>query len=208
VVLTSTWTQIASYRLDTARFITPTGAGKFDINNEEGWTLLPNKQILTVDAYVFQYNATGTNSEAYVPASGKWHSAGSTIVQMSDSAADCGGQNYASYEVGPAVLRPDGTVFYTGANSCGAGHTAIYNSNSGTWAAGPDSRLAGHRRWSRCTSARRERAHRHKPRFRQRANLLFRVRWHQAETRSRAAQRSHGSCCKRYPSAPVTVTVQ
>ena len=31
-----------------------------------------------------------------------------------------------------------GTVFATGANSCGAGHTAIYDSNTGTWTAGPD----------------------------------------------------------------------
>ena len=117
---------------------TPTGAGKFDINDEEGWTLLPNKQVLTVDAYVFQYDPTGMNSEIYVPASGKWHSAGSTVVQLWDSAADCGGFNASSSEVGPAVLRPDGTVFYTGANSCGPGHTAIYHSNTGTWTKGPD----------------------------------------------------------------------
>jgi hypothetical protein len=57
---------------------TTVGKGKFDINDEEGWTLLPNGKILTV-------------------------------------------------EVGPAVLRPDGTVFATGANTCGSGHTAIYN---------------------------------------------------------------------------------
>src|SRR5205807_5835789 len=50
----------------------------------------------------------------------------------------CGGADLASYEVGPAVLRPDGTVFATGANTCGPGHTAVYNSHSGTWAAGPD----------------------------------------------------------------------
>jgi hypothetical protein len=31
---------------------TPTGEGKFDPNDEEGWTLLPDKQVLTVDAYV------------------------------------------------------------------------------------------------------------------------------------------------------------
>jgi len=121
---------------------TATGAHKFDPNNEEGWTLLPNGQVLTVDAYVplggFQYDPTGTNSELYVPASGKWHSAGSTVVQLWDSAATCGGENIASFELGPAVLRPDGTVFYTGANSCGAGHTAIYNSNTGIWTAGPD----------------------------------------------------------------------
>jgi hypothetical protein len=117
---------------------TETGSGKFDINDEEGWTLLPNKQVLTVDAYVFQYDPTGMNSEIYNPASGKWRSAGSTVVQLWDSAADCGGAHFATQEVGPAVLRPDGTVFYTGSNRCGAGHTAIYNSNTGTWSAGPD----------------------------------------------------------------------
>jgi hypothetical protein len=44
---------------------TPTGSGKFDINDEEGWNLLPNKQVLTVDAYVFAYDPNGTNSEIY-----------------------------------------------------------------------------------------------------------------------------------------------
>ncbi|HEY0766437.1 MAG TPA: kelch repeat-containing protein, partial [Steroidobacteraceae bacterium] len=29
---------------------TPTGTGKFDTNNEEGWTLLPSGNVLTVDA--------------------------------------------------------------------------------------------------------------------------------------------------------------
>jgi hypothetical protein len=114
---------------------TPTGAGKFDISDEEGWTLLPSGKVLTVDAYVFQYNATGTNSEIYTPSTGTWTSAGSTIQQLWDS---CGGSSAASYEVGPAILRPDGTVFATGANTCGPGHTAIDNSNTGTWTAGPD----------------------------------------------------------------------
>jgi hypothetical protein len=117
---------------------TATGAGKFDVNDEEGWTLLPNRHVLTVDAYVFAYDARGTNSEIYDPAAGSWSSAGSTIVQLWDSAAMCGGRNHASFEVGPGVLRPDGTVFYTGANRCGAGHTAIYNSNTGAWTAGPN----------------------------------------------------------------------
>jgi hypothetical protein len=115
-----------------------TGTGKADENDEEGWTLLPSGNLLTVDAYVNSYNATGTNSELYRTATGTWSTAGSTIVQLWDSAASCGGAVNASYEVGPAVLRPDGTVFYTGANSCGAGHTAIYNSAKKTWAAGPD----------------------------------------------------------------------
>ncbi|HXN48872.1 MAG TPA: hypothetical protein VN893_19635, partial [Bryobacteraceae bacterium] len=46
------------------------------------------------------------------------------------------------HEIGPAVLRPDGTVFATGANLCGAGNTAIYDTHgsvtdTGKWKAGP-----------------------------------------------------------------------
>jgi hypothetical protein len=130
-------TQAALLNLNTMTW-TATGSGKFDVNDEEGWTLLPNQKVLTVDAYVFAYDAGGTNSEIYDPATGSWSSAGSTINQLWDSAAHCGGKNHASFEVGPAVLRPDGTVFYTGANRCGAGHTAIYNSNTGGWTVGPD----------------------------------------------------------------------
>jgi hypothetical protein len=115
-----------------------TGTGKFDDNDEEGWNLLPDGNLLTVDAYVGSYSSTGTNSEIYDTATGKWSTAGSTIVQLWDSAAKCGGENTASYEVGPAVLRPDGTVFATGANSCAAGHTAIYNTATGKWTAGPN----------------------------------------------------------------------
>src|ERR1041385_6789708 len=109
---------------------TPTGAGKFDVNDEEGWTLLPNGKVLTVDAYVFKYDPNGTSSEIYDPSSGTWSSAGSTIVQLWDSAAVCGKTSKATFELGPGVLRPDGTVVYTGSNSCDAGHTAIYNSAS------------------------------------------------------------------------------
>jgi len=130
-------TQAALLNLNTLTWA-PTGSGKFDVNDEEGWTLLPNRQVLTVDAYVFSYDFNGKNSEIYNPATGSWSSAGSTLVQLWDSAKGCGGMNHASYEVGPGVLRPDGTVFYTGANRCDAGHTAIYNSNTGVWTAGPD----------------------------------------------------------------------
>jgi hypothetical protein len=122
---------------------TPTGSGKFDPNDEEGWTLLSNDKVLTVDAYVpiapFPYLPTGTNSELYNPRTGAWTSAGSTIVQLWDSAAACGGESVATFEVGPAVLRADGTVFYMGSNTCpnGKGNTAIYDSYTGHWTAGP-----------------------------------------------------------------------
>jgi hypothetical protein len=117
---------------------TRTGANKADENDEEGWTLLPNQQVLTVDAYVNSYLASGLSSELYTPTAGAWAGAGNTTAQLWDSAAKCGGANAASYEVGPAVLRPDGTVFATGANACAAGHTSVYNSHTGTWSAGPD----------------------------------------------------------------------
>ena len=84
------------------------------------------------------WTPTGTGSEIYNPRTGAWSAGPSTLVQLWDSAAACGGANAATQELGPAVLRPDGTVFYAGANQNAAAHTAIFNSRSGYWAAGPD----------------------------------------------------------------------
>jgi hypothetical protein len=66
----------------------------------------------------------GTNSELYNPSTGSWTSAGSTVQPIIDTTC---------HEVGPAVLRPEGSVFATGGN----GNTAIYNTSSLTWSAGP-----------------------------------------------------------------------
>ncbi|HZY95997.1 MAG TPA: hypothetical protein VFE35_02725 [Candidatus Cybelea sp.] len=115
--------------------------GKSDFNAEEGWTLLPDGTILTADV------KNAPNSEIYNPATGMWKSAGSTIVDLhSPSPYGClmygpGLCYYPPGEIGPAILRPDGTVFYTGSYSSqgsGAGHTAIYNTKTATWAKGPD----------------------------------------------------------------------
>ena len=99
---------------------TATGTGKADVNDEEGWTLLPGGKVLTVDA-----NNGSTNSEIYNPATGSWSPGGSTLVQLTDP---------GSHELGPAVLRPDGTVLYTGAT----GHNAVFNSVTSTWSTAPD----------------------------------------------------------------------
>lgn len=118
---------------------TITGKGKFDVNDEEGWNLLPDGTLLTVDAYVFKYRKNGINYEIYNPAKGTWRSGpkSGTIVQLWDSYPD---EKSSSQEVGPAVLRPDGTVFATGANGApgASGHTAIYDTNTQSWTAGPD----------------------------------------------------------------------
>jgi len=102
------------------------GTGKTGANDEEGWTLLPNGKVLTVDC---NNTSNLTNSELFDPVTGTWSSAGSTIVKLPDLFADGSG----SHEIGPAVLRPDGTVFATGATS----NIAIYNSTTGVWTAGP-----------------------------------------------------------------------
>jgi hypothetical protein len=105
------------------------GGGKFDINDEEGWTLLPSGDVLTVDAYVGQ-GTCGRNSELYRVETGNWVSAGNTPNQL----ADCD----SSYEMGPQVLRPDGTVIAFGGTTSGVAHTAIFNSSLSTWTTGPD----------------------------------------------------------------------
>jgi hypothetical protein len=116
-------TQQATFNAKTLAWTNITNTGKVDRFDEEGWTLLASGKVLTVDAI------NAPNSEIYNPTTKKWTSAGSTIVRLEDP---------SSQEIGPMVLRPDGTVFATGANGSGAGHTAIYNTKTGKWAKGPD----------------------------------------------------------------------
>jgi len=98
---------------------TLTGAGKADANSEEGWSLLPDGELLTVDAS----NAhVPTNTELYDPTTGTWSSAGTTPTSL-----------IAGEEVGPQLLRPNGTVFAAGATAS----TAVYDTAGGTWSGGP-----------------------------------------------------------------------
>jgi hypothetical protein len=102
---------------------------------------------------VFTCDVQGApNSERYFPKSQTWTTAGSTIVDLhSPSPFGClpygdHGQYcyYPPVEIGPAILRPDGTVFATGSfSTAGLGHTAIWTPGAtsrdpGTWAVGPD----------------------------------------------------------------------
>jgi hypothetical protein len=99
------------------------GSGKSDAFAEEGMELLPDGKALLVDTQ------NTPNSEIFNPKTNAWTSGGSAIVNLSENAQE---------ETGPALLRPDGTVFAMGANGNGAGHTAIYNTKTAKWAAGPD----------------------------------------------------------------------
>ena len=114
----------AYFNPKTLKWTLLVNTGKKDRFDEEGWGLLPNGDVLTVDAL------DAPNSEVFNPTTKKWTSAGSTIVRLEDP---------GSQEVGPLVLRPDGTVFAAGAAPPGtAGHTAIYNTKTKKWKAGPD----------------------------------------------------------------------
>jgi hypothetical protein len=104
---------------------------------EQGYTLLPNGNVLTVD--IFQSGVGYNSAEQYDPASGTWSSAGTTGTRLYDI---CG-----SVEIGPAPLRPDGTVVQLGGYACGFDSTypsgtpdptGIYDSTTGTWSAGPN----------------------------------------------------------------------
>jgi len=127
--VTLTWTDLNS-------------TGKHDRNAEEGWTLMPDGSVLTYDV------TKAPHSERYIPSEDKWVSAGSTIVDLHSPTTIHGcipygkhGCYYPPGEVGPGILRPDGTVFATGSGSnggSGPGHTAIYHAKTGKWTVGPD----------------------------------------------------------------------
>ncbi len=125
--------------------------GKKDFNAEEGWTLMPDGSLLTQDVF------SAPNTERYIPsirpAGWHWISDGATPADLrSPSDACCikfdkGRKIYnPPGEIGPAMLRPDGTVFATGSlpNFGGtAGHTDVYHpgptmTDPGVWIAGPD----------------------------------------------------------------------
>jgi uncharacterized repeat protein (TIGR03803 family) len=115
---------------------TATGRGKFDSNNEENWTLLPNGDVLTVDAYRGA-GTCGTNSEKYKLGSG-WSSAGSSINFL----AGCSG-SIADFEAPTQILRPNGSVAVFGATASLASqnypvYTGIYNTRTQAWTAGPN----------------------------------------------------------------------
>jgi hypothetical protein len=122
-------TQMATLNPTTLAWTVFTAPGKADRHNEENWTLMPEGSVLTVDAFL------AASAEKYVIASNTWVTAGSTIVDLREA---------SSAEIGPQVLRPDGTVFVAGSTiGSAAGHTAIYTpgasaSASGSWVAGPD----------------------------------------------------------------------
>jgi len=134
--------------------------GKADNFAEEGWTLLPNGDLFTIDV------GNPRHAEHYDPLAAQWYGDGNTPVGLTSPTDNPAGWTYGpapvevvggiSYgpgpagtyfppgEVGPALLLPDGRVFATGsAVGGGVAHTAIYipgptPADPGSFTAGPD----------------------------------------------------------------------
>lgn len=123
---------------------TPTGTGKADAYDEEGFAKLQNGKLLDVDAYVS--GGCGKNSELYNPSTGTWSTAGNTV----DQEPDCSNPtNDPSNELGPLVLRQDGVAIIFPGLTCSAdpnsncknnasgyvinGKADSYNASTGVW---------------------------------------------------------------------------
>jgi hypothetical protein len=109
------------------------GQGKNDPNDEEGWSLLPSGQLLTVDTWL-----TPT-TELFTPSSLGWSFAGNTVMSPVDAPA---------VEMGPQVVMPGGDTFVVGGGTSGdiapapctthrPAPTELYAYSAGRWINGP-----------------------------------------------------------------------
>ena len=114
-------------------------AGKSDPNDEEGWTLQPSGQLLTVQTWI------PGNTQLFNPATRSWSFAGNT-ARGGDPV-----NPFPIVEVGPQAEMPGGTTFVAGAGvstqepptKCttnASTQSAVHHfkaGTAGTWAAGP-----------------------------------------------------------------------
>jgi hypothetical protein len=126
-------TNLALFNATGLNWLTIPGQGKNDPNDEEGWSLEPSGQLLTVDTWL-----TPT-TELFTPTSLSWSFAGDTLRSPVDSPAA---------EIGPQVVLPGGNVFVVGAGTSRdiapqactthtAAPTALYDYARGRWVNGP-----------------------------------------------------------------------
>ena len=93
----------------------------FGQQDESSWVVLPDQSILTIDI-------NSTHSQRYIPSIGQW---------ISDATAPLL-WNVSEGEIGAALLLPNGSVFYAGANGKTGFHKPSGNLSPGTWTNGPN----------------------------------------------------------------------
>jgi hypothetical protein len=141
--------QVSAFDPRTMRWRNLESEGKNDFNAEEGWTLLPDGKVLTLDVL------DAPKAEVYSASEEKWEHISDAPIDLHSPTTVVGcvpygpAPNQCYYppgEIGPAILRPDGTVFATGSyanadtsfSPGSTGHTAIYDTHTRTWTQGPD----------------------------------------------------------------------
>ena len=113
------------------------GTGKNDPNDEEGWTLEPSGQLLTVDTWI------PAATQLFNPGTKSWSFAGNTAANGDPV------DPFPVVEIGPQVEMPGGNTFVVGAGvstqepptACTTDadtQNALYQYATGTWAAGPE----------------------------------------------------------------------
>jgi len=114
-----TWTTGSSYTCPTGDFC----------NDEQGYTALPDGNVLMVD--VWNHGSNYDDYEIYNTSTGTWSLAGKTADYVSDP---------STFELGAAPLTPkygsQGTIIQFSANSS-LGVNDVYDVARGTWKPGP-----------------------------------------------------------------------
>jgi predicted outer membrane repeat protein len=90
--------------------------------DEASWVKLPDNSVLTIDPF-------GTFSERYIPATNTWVNDGIVPVSLYDP---------FGFELGGALLLPNGKAFFLGSTGKTAIYTPTGTTSPGTWVAGPD----------------------------------------------------------------------
>jgi len=108
-----------------------TQQNSFGYNDEEPFIPLPNGDVYTVSVWL--HGANYDETFEYDTSSGTWSQGANTADYLSTSSA---------YELGPSVVRPDGTILQFSANPTAAVND-IYNINAGTWSSGPMLSVSG-----------------------------------------------------------------
>ena len=120
---------------------TATGAPQYgaDYQDEQGYTLLPDGDVLTVQIWTSTASKKSpTNTGLYVPGKGTWKAGPDLTVPVTDQRV-C-----QTYEIGPAVMRGDGSLVQFGANTgCAGGGsridpTELLDTTAMSWSRGPD----------------------------------------------------------------------
>jgi hypothetical protein len=113
------------------------GTGKNDPNDEEGWTLEPSGQLLTLDVWV------PGQTQLFDPSTDTWSFSNNTAANGNPV------NPLPVVEIGPQIEMPGGNTFVVGAGSstltdCNENaptQTALYHykaGTTGTWTAGPE----------------------------------------------------------------------